>query len=120
MEAHNEAHVADLAWLNAEVAKMSTLETARKITILTHHSPSIAEGTTDPVHANSKVSSGFSTDLSKEECWRNANVQLCTFGHTHYNCYFGDVVTKKRAVTNQRGYYFAQAAGFDGEKFISV
>src|ERR1700719_4400128 len=75
-----------------------------------YHSPSTV------VHVKSLISSGFSTGLSKEECWLNSAVHLWAFRHTHYyNCDFEDSIAKKRIVTNQRGYYFSQAAKFDLE-----
>jgi hypothetical protein len=80
----------------------------------------MAKAATDPVHATSPISSGFSTDLAKEECWSNSAVQLWVFGHTHYNCDFEDAVANKRITTNQRGYYFSQAAKFDLEKVVSI
>lgn len=120
VEDHCKAHEADLAWLNAQVAEISSREPARKIVIFTHHSPNTKETTVDPAHAKSAISSGFMTDLSKEECWVNSNVRLWAFGHTHYNCDFEDAATERRIATNQRGYYFSQAAGFDPEKVISV
>lgn len=124
-ESHQEAHVADVAWLNNEVTSISTSEPDRKIIVLTHYCPSTQQSVVDPRHENSPISSGFMTDLSDEECWRCDNVRLWAFGHTHFNCDFQDTVTgkknkKKRVVANQRGYYFAQSAGFDSEKVIDL
>ena len=120
VEDHCEAHQRDVAWLNAQVAEISAREPFRKVVIFTHHSPSTAEAVTDPVHLKSPISSGFATDLSKEECWSNSAIQLWAFGHTHYNCDYVDVVTRKRVVANQRGYYFSQASEFDLEKVVSI
>lgn len=117
VERHNEAHTADLNWLNTQVSSMAETEPTRKIIILTHHSPTTSPQATDPAHSQSKISSGFSTDLSDELCWTSPSVVVWAFGHTHFNCDFlGD--TGKRIVTNQRGYYFSQSAGFDGNKCI--
>lgn len=71
-------------------------------------------------HKDSNISSGFMTDLSGERCWQRDNVKLWAFGHTHFNCDFIETETGKRVVTNQRGYYFAQAAGFDSEKIVEL
>ena len=120
VEDHCEAHQADVAWLNAQVAEISSRVPARQIVIFTHHSPSTADATIAPAHASSAISSGFRTDLSREECWVHPSVRLWAFGHTHYNCDFEDVATKKRVATNQRGYYFAQAANFDLAKVFNV
>jgi hypothetical protein len=42
------------------------------------------------------------------------------FGYTHYNCDFKDIETGKRALLNQRGYYFSQSTGFDSEKIVKL
>ncbi|TVY47066.1 Uncharacterized protein LOCC1_G002982 [Lachnellula occidentalis] len=119
VDQHNAAHASDLTWLNAQVRAIGTSEAERKIIILTHHSPITSEQAVDPAHAQSKISSGFASDLSGEECWGSANVKAWAFGHTHFNC---DFVGKggMRVVTNQRGYYFSQAVGFDGEMCVEV
>ncbi|WEW61746.1 hypothetical protein PRK78_007240 [Emydomyces testavorans] len=119
VEKHNTAHNTDLAWLNEQVATISSSEPGKKIVIFTHHSPvTRASPAVDPAHAGSAISDGFATDLSVEECWKNAKVSLWAFGHTHYNCDFNE--SGKRVVSNQRGYYFKQAGHFDVEKVVSV
>lgn len=121
VEKHNAAHATDLAWLNAQFA---TIEPGRKIVVLTHHSPVTRDArAVDPAHAGNAISSGFATDLSGEECWTDSRVAVWAFGHTHYNCDFevgGVGGGGKRVVSNQRGYYFKQAADFDVEKVVSV
>lgn len=62
VEAHKEAHLADLAWLNTEVESISRLEPERKVMIFTHYCPCTLEKVVDPRHVSSKVSSGFRTD----------------------------------------------------------
>ena len=119
VEKHNEAHATDLAWLNSEVEAIATSEPHRKVVILTHHSPTKDPRAVEPRHANSPISSGFCTDLSKEVCWTKDCVKLWTFGHTHYNCDF-EARQGLRVVTNQRGYYFAQAEGYTGGKIIDI
>lgn len=104
VDAHQEAHLDDLAWLNKEVDSISRLEPDRKVIILTHYCPSTHEKLTDPQHRNSKLSSGFMTDLSSEQCWRHEVVTLWAFGHTHFNCDFQDPATGKRVISNQRVY----------------
>ncbi|TVY19716.1 Uncharacterized protein LARI1_G003228 [Lachnellula arida] len=122
VDRHNAAHASDLAWLNAQVRSIAAAHASgkpdRTIVILTHHSPTTSVQAVDPAHAQSKISSGFASDLSGEECWRSANVKVWAFGHTHFNCDF--VEGGKRVVTNQRGYYFSQAVGFDGEMCVEV
>jgi len=122
MDAHNAAHERDLAWLNAQVADLEIAN--NKIVILTHWSPSTDARSIDSKHSASSISSAFSTDLSGQVCFRSRNVKLWAFGHTHYNCDFrverGEGVEPIRLLTNQRGYYFAQAEGFDGVKTVDV
>lgn len=117
VEDHNQAFLADLAWLNAQVRSIADTEPERKIIILTHHSPTIFPVAINPAHSQSGVSSGFSTDLSGEVCWTSRNVKVWGFGHTHFNCDFIDDATGKRVVTNQRGH---EAAGFDGKACIEL
>ncbi|KAK2756386.1 hypothetical protein FQN54_005278 [Arachnomyces sp. PD_36] len=119
-EAHTASHLSDLRWLNEQVSKISTTEPSRSIVILTHHSPHQGVKAADPAHAGSKLTSGFSTDLSGEECFRNSAVKVWVFGHTHFNCDFVDEGVGARFFTNQRGYYFAQAGGFDVGKCVEV
>ncbi|KAE8323413.1 acyl-CoA dehydrogenase/oxidase [Aspergillus sergii] len=116
VEAHCAAHEADRTWLNDQVSRIVKSEPRRKIVIFSHHSPTLAAAAVDPVHANSPISSVFATDIAEEPCWKNTQVCLWAFGHTHYNCDFIDDKTGKRLVANQRGYYFAQSKAFDPEK----
>ncbi|KAL4971053.1 Ser/Thr protein phosphatase superfamily [Aspergillus stella-maris] len=120
VEDHNEAHCADLAWSNQQVESISRLEPERRIVVFTHHSPVTHKGAVDPRHATSNISSGFMSDLSGEECWMNQSVKLWAFGHTHFNCDYKDETSENRVVTNQRGYYFAQSAGFECGKVIDI
>lgn len=118
--AHQETHRVDLDWLNNEVESIARMEPHRKVIVFTHYCPSTQEKVVDPKHASSKLSSGFMTNLSSEVCWKSEVVKLWAFGHTHYNCDFQDPTTGKRVFSNQRGYYFSQSTGFDGEKVIQV
>ena len=108
---HNEAHQADLAWLNAQVSEMARDEPHRRIVVFTHHSPSLDARCTDPKHAGSEVTSGFAADLSMEECW--------TFGHTHYSCAFTDE-NGKAVLSNQKGYYLIPKKTFHAEHVFTV
>jgi hypothetical protein len=63
---HNQAFLADFAWLNAQVRSIADTEPERKIIILTHHSPTRSPETINPAHSQSRITSGFSTDLSGE------------------------------------------------------
>lgn len=117
---HQKAHLSDLAWLNEQVASISTSEPDRKIIVLTHYCPTVNEKATDPRHATSRISSGFMSDLSSELCWQSTAVKVWAFGHTHFNCDYQDEQNRKRVISNQRGYYFGQAEGFDMEKVVAV
>lgn len=117
---HNEAHARDLAWLNAEVA---ALEEDVEVVILTHWSPSADARAVDPRHGQSPIASAFSTDLSQARCFSSPKTRMWVFGHTHFNCDFEvqrEGARPVRLLTNQRGYYFAQAAGFDPEMVVEV
>jgi hypothetical protein len=121
VEQHVEAHRRDVAWLNERVADIAREAPGRRVVVLTHHSPTVGARTVNPRFAASKISSGFATDLSGEECWRAENVILWAFGHTHYNFdRFHDWETGKLVYSNQRGYYFAQAAGFLEEDMVDL
>ncbi|KAF6807448.1 ser thr protein phosphatase [Colletotrichum sojae] len=119
--AHNAAHARDVAWLNECVTELG-LANAR-IIVFSHWSPSGDSRSVDPRHAGSPIGPGFATDLSGEACFASPRVKVWAFGHTHYNCDFTVERTDSgplRLVTNQRGYYFAQAAGFDAERVLSL
>lgn len=122
VEMHSAAHKRDVEWLNAQVAAPEHGDS--KIIILTHWSPSRDPRSSDPKHAASPISSAFSTDLSDQPCFQSEKVELWGFGHTHFNCDFvverGAGVGSLRLLTNQRGYYFAQAEGFDENKTVHV
>ncbi|PGH01976.1 hypothetical protein GX51_04908 [Blastomyces parvus] len=124
IEDHNKAHAADLAWLNSQVATISTSEPERSIVIFTHHSPITQDlRAVDPAHSKSDIGSGFASDLSREECFKNEKVCMWAFGHTHFN--FDFMMQEgsehgKRIVSNQRGYYFKQAGDFDAGKVVTV
>lgn len=122
---HNNAHARDLAWLNKTVAAFSADNSndIHTILIVTHWCPSMDGRARDPQHTNSAIASAFATDLSAETCFRAPKVKVWGFGHTHYNC---DFVVERgeggmaplRLVTNQRGYYSAQAAGYNNDTIL--
>ena len=119
---HNEAHRRDLAWLNAQVAHLEQSDV--KIMIFSHWSPSLDNRALDPKHSESPITTAFSSNLSEEGCFKSDKVMVWAFGHTHYNCDF--TIEREasagplRLLTNQRGYYFAQAEGYNGDKIIEV
>ncbi|RMZ78131.1 hypothetical protein DV738_g3993, partial [Chaetothyriales sp. CBS 135597] len=119
---HNEAHKRDLAWLNSQVTDLEHSNV--KIMIFSHWSPSLDARAMDPKHVRSPITPAFSTELSGEACFKSDKVKLWAFGHTHFNCDFmiqrADGSSPLRLLANQRGYYFAQAEGFDGEKTVNI
>ncbi|KAI0010448.1 Ser/Thr protein phosphatase superfamily [Xylariaceae sp. FL0662B] len=120
VERHNAAFEEDLGWLNDQVASLRRSSKGRRAVVLTHYNPTADPRTSDPRHRDSPIRSGFATDLSGEICWRSEDVAVWAFGHTHFNCDFEDGVTGKRVLTNQRGYYFSQAAGFVEDKVVEL
>ena len=119
VEDHNKAHLSDLEWLHSQLSANSQ-ETGggqKRVFVMTHHSPTVAAEACNPTHRNSKISSGFASDLvpGRE---RLQGVDVWAFGHTHFNCDF--VVAGMRVCTNQRGYYFKLAEGFNQGKVICI
>ncbi|CRL24814.1 Metallophosphoesterase [Penicillium camemberti] len=118
---HTAAHEADLGWLNRQASHITASEPHRKIVVFTHHSPITQDPrAVDPRHVNSSLSSAFASDLSGQEVWKSPLVKLWAFGHTHFNVSYIEEGTEKMVVSNQRGYYFSQAKGFDGELVVRV
>ncbi|PHH82000.1 hypothetical protein CDD82_7317 [Ophiocordyceps australis] len=118
-QAHTDAHVRDLVWLNLQVAEWGL--TDYKIIILTHWSPRrLCVDNIEP----DRATSGFCTDLSEELCFQSPSVRLWAFGHTHNNCDYlvrrGRDVPPLRLLANQRGYHFARADGFDPDKTVEL
>ncbi|CAK1358308.1 unnamed protein product [Cercospora beticola] len=121
IRAHNAAHARDLEWLNREVQQLGNRNA--RIIVLTHWSPTTDARATDPRHINSPITAGFSTDLSSQPCMANESVVLWAFGHTHYNCDFAIERENRvplRLMTNQRGYYFSQAEGFEVRRVVEL
>jgi hypothetical protein len=121
VEDHVSAHARDLTWLNSRVSALAQERPSDKIVIFTHHSPTIDPRTVNPRTAGNKIASGFATDLHGETCWVGENVVLWAYGHTHYNFqHWRDEATGTVVYSNQRGYYFSQAAGFEEREVVNV
>jgi hypothetical protein len=122
VDAHNSAHQSDIGWLNSQIENIAQHEPHRKILVFTHHSPTMLEAANDPRQLQdvAQVRSAFVTDLSDQICWTSANVRLWAFGHTHFNCDFEDLGTKKRVVANQKGYRRSELETFDASKVVKV
>ncbi|KAL1839563.1 hypothetical protein VTJ49DRAFT_1384 [Mycothermus thermophilus] len=125
VNAHTAAHARDLAWLNEQVTALEQAgDSNTRIAILTHWSPTRDSRSAHPQYEGSVITSAFSTDLSREVCFRSGRVKVWAFGHTHYNCDFlverSGSAGPLRLVTNQRGYSFRPAKGFDGEKTVEL
>lgn len=118
---HNAAHARDLQWLNNEVASLEKDDSVQNILILTHWCPTLDARARDPKHTSDTLTSAFSTDLANEPCFLSPKVKAWGFGHTHYNCDFEmgrEGAEPLRLATNQRGYYFAQATGYEEGKLL--
>ena len=91
---HNEAHRRDLTWLIAQVAELEQSDV--KIMIISHWSPSLDDRALDPKHSKSTITTAFSSNLSKERCFKSDKVMVWAFGHTYYNC---DFTIERKAIT---------------------
>ena len=122
VESHNAAHQSDLQWLNSQISECARNEPQRSIVVLTHHSPTASEAANDPRHVqdHTQVQSAFVTDISDQVCWRNPQVKVWAFGHTHFNCDLKDPQTGKRVVANQKGYVREEVLTFDETKVVRV
>ena len=122
VESHNAAHQSDLQWLNSQISQCARNEPYRSIVVFTHHSPTVLEGANDLRHMQdqTQVQSAFVTDLSNQICWKNPQVKLWIFGHTHFNCDLEDPQTGKRIVANQKGYRRAEVLSFNRAKMVTV
>ncbi|EJD55160.1 Ser/Thr protein phosphatase superfamily protein [Auricularia subglabra TFB-10046 SS5] len=114
-ESYQALHTADVAWLQAEIARLQQEEPQRRIVVLTHHAPTF-DGTSDPKYVGGPTNSGFATELVGGACWA-PNVQVWVFGHTHWN--LDAVRAGVRVVSNQRGYRDG-APGFDPRKVVDL
>ncbi|KAF1951786.1 hypothetical protein CC80DRAFT_495925 [Byssothecium circinans] len=111
VDAHNAAHAADLAWLQAEMEciqreKSGERERERVVVVITHHAP-LVRGTASPRHDDSPYRSAFATDLlCRHGIGADCNrVKFWVFGHTHWTTDFA-AASGVRLVSNQRGYVF--------------
>lgn len=122
IDSHNAAHRSDLRWLNSQVEEISRTEPHRNMVIFTHHSPTMLEAANDPRHLGDvgEVRSAFVTDLSSQVCWKSKNVVLWGFGHTHFNCDFAELETRKRIVANQKGYRRSELDTFEAAKVVTI
>jgi hypothetical protein len=78
---HKTAHKEHLEWLNQRVKELKA--SGRKVVVFTHHYPTRDERVVEERHERSPYQGGFSTDSSREKCWKSRAVKLWTFGHTH-------------------------------------
>ncbi|EED19645.1 Ser/Thr protein phosphatase superfamily [Talaromyces stipitatus ATCC 10500] len=111
LDAHQQTHAADVAWLNREIDTLAHSEPYRTVVVLTHHCPTIHLQASNPKHKDGNISPAFVADLSGESCWKRENVKLWAFGHIYVNCDFDKA--GKRVVIDQRGFYSALAEGFE-------
>lgn len=122
VQAHNAAHARDVAWLNVRAAELQRDDGVDEVLVLSHWTPTRDRRAVEPRHWDSELTSAFSTDLAGETCFNAPKVRVWAFGHTHYNCDFsfdrGRDTPPLRLVSNQYGYPWAQAQGYDAEKTV--
>lgn len=82
---HKAEHAEDVAWLQAQIARLrsDTQGRRRPILIITHHAPSTT-GNSKPSDANNPWSTACATDLlGNPELPEPSDVHTWVFGHTH-------------------------------------
>ncbi|KAF1976762.1 hypothetical protein BU23DRAFT_427229, partial [Bimuria novae-zelandiae CBS 107.79] len=99
---HNADHAVDLVWLNSQISTISNEEPEREVVVLTHHCPTVGPRAASPRHKGSAVSEAFATDLRTEACWKSGNVRIWAWGHTHFDCVWGE--GGRVLVSRQKGY----------------
>lgn len=100
LESHQDAHRADLTWLNKEIHSISRGEPGRKVVVFTHYCPTRDQNVVDPKAWEQPailwVYDGSIRGMLLEE----QSGTLWAFGHTHFNCDFRDSRTGKRVLSN--------------------
>ncbi|KAJ7134215.1 Ser/Thr protein phosphatase superfamily protein [Mycena epipterygia] len=114
-DAYEVCYKEDLAWLERTVAQMAEREPGRRVVVMTHHAPTVAD-TSDPVHVGGPSNSAFATEVLARVC-KGSAVAAWAFGHTHWNCDFERAGV--RVVANQRGYGDGED-GFDPSRVLEI
>ncbi|KAK3331650.1 Metallo-dependent phosphatase-like protein [Cercophora scortea] len=115
VDAQNEVHAADLAWLHKEVemirrdAKQQG-SSKRTVVVVTHHAP-LTAGTSSPSHKGSPLNAAFATNVCESGNWQP--VRYWVFGHTHWTT--GIETNGVRVVANQRGHVFSPGKNLDSK-----
>ncbi len=112
---YQSLHRQDVEWLEQSIAEIARDEPHRKIVVMTHHAPTVAD-TSDERYAGSPIGSAFATELTEGPCW-NERVKIWMFGHTHWPCDFERKGV--RVLSNPRGYRHG-ADGFDPETVVEL
>lgn len=99
VEAHNQEHALDVAWLEQTIAEIPN---DHKIIVMTHHGP-IGKGISLPQYERDDrpIKTAFQTDLTHHNWF--GRVHTWVYGHTHFNA---DFTTSEgvRILSNQMGY----------------
>ena len=102
-----EAHKASVEYLKKEVDKDTI--------VLTHHAPML--GLSDPQFKNSKITSGFESDLT--DLIVDLQPKYWLYGHTHYNT--GRIeVENTILLSNQMGYVHEPMPSYNPELLLEV
>ncbi|KAK4895093.1 hypothetical protein LTR27_006699 [Elasticomyces elasticus] len=86
VQAHNEEHEKDLAWLKTSLKDIMEEEPKRNIVVVTHYAP-LFQGVAHPMNENNALAQCFSSS-ALEEVRQEANMPSTSywiFGHTHWN-----------------------------------
>lgn len=115
VDAHNEHHEEDLAWLKRRLAAVREEAEASEervdVVVVTHHAPCV-KGTSSPQHVTNPWTCAFATDLlgggsGGDKLWLSM-VRWWVFGHTHYTSKLR--LGRLTLISNQRGYVLPGAA----------
>ncbi len=111
-------HPRDLAKIHAQSIKwleeQMSCHTPDRTIVVTHHAPS--SRSIPSLHTGETLSAAFASNL--DSFIRACRIPLWIHGHTHYNVDYK--IGGTRILSNQRGYSFAMARGFEPGKIIEL
>ncbi|EJF66790.1 Ser/Thr protein phosphatase protein [Dichomitus squalens LYAD-421 SS1] len=108
-------HRRDVEWLERSITQIARDEPHRRIVVMTHHAPTVAD-TSEERFVGGPLNSAFATELTEGPCW-NERVKVWMFGHTHWPCDFERKGV--RVVSNPRGYRHAMD-GFEPHMVVEI
>lgn len=130
---YQSLHARDVAWLAERITRIRKREPWRRIVVMTHHAPTVAD-TSDPGHDGSVMNSAFATELTGEKWWKagvgggregpgsegepEGGLKVWLFGHTHWPCDFERAGV--RIASNPRGYRSNGEDGYEPDFVVEV